>query len=785
MLIMGNLTKHKLFLPQLCFITLNFYTNAMAADAINKKVNESVIIDCPELHPDAKFTSVRWTKDTSLFATMGTNIMLRDILPGFEDRVKLTSPTEFKMEINHLEMKDTAIYECILYFERSGITESNNKTVKLIVQDKPDKPGQPIIKDIQSRQVTATWSSSENKNSPIVEYVLYIKECKKDIVKKEKVAPNNFEFTALELTPFTCYKVSVEAVNGVGPSDPSIESDEFITLEEAPSSPPPNLQSPNQTSSEIYLSWDQPPLDSLNGELTGYVIRYGIDKNNMSSLNITDHKIVTYVLSNLKPYSMYTVSIAAQNSKGTSLESDIAVSTSPGPPSKPRITHINNNQANSFYVNWEPPQELNGILLSYKLEWTQSGTNEPRSRFISGHLINPMAVYVQDLVPYTKYNVRVAAVTDGGQGEFSDEFPAFTDVAAPSPPLNLNLTAVGANSIHLSWTPPITYYKSIDGYIIKGWDHRGNTIGATIDKSNINEYTFKNLVTNSRYNLRVAGVTSSIFIKANFCGDFTEAKTITLGEAMEHRHTAEASLPPGVIVAIVIGVLLLVTVAALVVGYRFYNCRRLYQAAYYYLAVPSNSQQTPQTVISVEEPSEEKQYPDIAVADFILHVEQMHMDSDIGFSQEFDEINRTSYSDKYPCESSNLNDNRNKNRYINIVAYDHSRVVLKTELSRIRQSDYINANYVDGYKKPKAYIATQGPLPQTFPDFWRMIWEQNTSVIVMITNLMEKGRRKCDQYWPNDGAETYGHLHVKLVNTIPRAHYTVRIFTIKNLKVKK
>ncbi|KAH9504818.1 Tyrosine-protein phosphatase 99A [Bulinus truncatus] len=415
-------------------VKLDRASAALAADAVNKKVNESVIIDCPELHPDAKFTSVRWTKDTSLLATMGTNIMLRDILPGFEDRVKLTSPTEFKLEINNLEMKDTAIYECILYFEKSGITESNKRTVKLIVQDKPDKPGQPIIKDIQSRQVTATWSSSENKNSPIVEYVLYIKECKKDIVKKEKVAPNNFEFTALELTPFTCYKVYVEAVNGVGPSDPSIESDEFITLEEAPS--------------------------------------------------------------------------------------------------KPRITHINNNQANSFYVNWEPPQELNGILLGYKLEWTQSWTNEPRSRFISGHLINPMAVYVQDLVPYTKYNVRVAAVTDGGQGEFSDEFPAFTDVAAPSPPLNLNLIAVGANSIHLSWTPPITYYKSIDGYIIKGWDHRGNTIGGTIDKSNINEYTFKNLVTNSRYNLRVAGVTSSIFIKANFCGDFTEAKTITLGEKM-------------------------------------------------------------------------------------------------------------------------------------------------------------------------------------------------------------------------------------------------------------
>ncbi|KAJ8301223.1 hypothetical protein KUTeg_020210, partial [Tegillarca granosa] len=122
-----------------------------------------------------------------------------------------------------------------------------------------------------------------------------------------------------------------------------------------------------------------------------------------------------------------------------------------------------------------------------------------------------------------------------------------------------------------------------------------------------------------------------------------------------------------------------------------------------------------------------------------------------------------------------------------IGSVDHSRVQLRPINGRLRSSDYINANYVDevGYGKEKAYIATQGPLPQTFADFWRMIWEQNSLVIIMITNIMERGRRKCDKYWPEEGIEQHGPISVKHINTFSRSHYTVRIFSLKNTKIKK
>ncbi|EMP33418.1 Receptor-type tyrosine-protein phosphatase mu [Chelonia mydas] len=92
-----------------------------------------------------------------------------------------------------------------------------------------------------------------------------------------------------------------------------------------------------------------------------------------------------------------------------------------------------------------------------------------------------------------------------------------------------------------------------------------------------------------------------------------------------------------------------------------------------------------------------------------------------------------------PWDSAKKDENRMKNRYGNIIAYDHSRVRLQP-IEGETNSDYINGNYIDGYHRPNHYIATQGPMQETIYDFWRMVWHENTASIVMVTNLVEVGR---------------------------------------------
>ncbi|XP_056883721.1 receptor-type tyrosine-protein phosphatase S isoform X46 [Takifugu flavidus] len=167
-------------------------------------------------------------------------------------------------------------------------------------------------------------------------------------------------------------------------------------------------------------------------------------------------------------------------------------------------------------------------------------------------------------------------------------------------------------------------------------------------------------------------------------------------------------------------------------------------------------------------------HPPIPVTELADHLERLKANDNLKFSQEYESIDP---GQQFTWEHSNLEVNKPKNRYANVIAYDHSRVLLSA-IDGIPGSDYVNANYIDGYRKQNAYIATQGALPETFGEFWRMIWEQRSANIVMMTKLEERSRVKCDQYWPTRGTDTYGLIQVTLLDTVELATYCVRTFAL-------
>ncbi|XP_027019599.2 tyrosine-protein phosphatase non-receptor type 12 isoform X1 [Tachysurus fulvidraco] len=153
------------------------------------------------------------------------------------------------------------------------------------------------------------------------------------------------------------------------------------------------------------------------------------------------------------------------------------------------------------------------------------------------------------------------------------------------------------------------------------------------------------------------------------------------------------------------------------------------------------------------------------------------------FGSDFMRLRRLSTKYKtekiYPTNVGEREENVKKNRYKDILPFDHSRVKVALKTSNL-DTDYINANFIKGVDGPEAYIATQGPLPNTVLDFWRMIWEYHVAVIVMACREFEMGRKKCERYYPQFGDEpmSFGPFRISCESEKTRPDYIIRGLTL-------
>ncbi|KAL5015064.1 hypothetical protein ScPMuIL_009334 [Solemya velum] len=504
------------------------------------------------ISPEFMFASLMWYED-------GIWQMAKEKNPGNiryrEENLKskFNITPDNSLLILDTDVSNTGNYTCKISIQKNTedgvIFSEENSTVEVLVQDVPEPPRYTTVIGFGSRQVIVSWSKPEEDNNSLVTYYevqIRTSDQKWFEGRKVVVTADHSMTTIEELQPYTEYYIRVFSQNDIGISEPSPESVAFRTVSESPSIPLLGMQVVS-TNSTINMSWESPPLKTHHGQLQGLEVQYKIvPGNTVNVVSVEDPDKQSILIEDLEPYRDYIVTIAAFNDAGKGPAAEISVRTLEGIPSKPRITRVSNMTDTSLYVSWEAPKILNGRIKSYELQWVHEKNN--KTRIIHGHLANPMTAFISGLKPYTQYEIRVAASTNGGKGEFSDVFPALTDITGPSPPVIQNVTELSPTSVYVSWLPPEIIHRQLDSYIIQYFDvnKRGYPQKQLVVDGVLNEKVIEDLQSNTNYTLVIAGVTRSIFTSTSYVGDISESVGFELPSLEPMESADEGAVPSGV-----------------------------------------------------------------------------------------------------------------------------------------------------------------------------------------------------------------------------------------------
>ncbi|KAL6468172.1 hypothetical protein MHYP_G00238490 [Metynnis hypsauchen] len=812
----------------------------------------------------------------------------------------LTPEDEMPVGRNVLELngvRESANYTCVA-MSSLGIIEA---VAQVTVKSLPRAPGTPIVTETTATSVTITWDSG---NPDPVSYYIIQYQAKSSDSKYETVdGITTTRYSIGGLYPNTEYEIRVSAVNtiGQGPSSLKVEA---RTGEQAPASPPRNIQAQIISQNTVIVRWEEP--EEPNGQIKGYRVYYTMDPSqpmsNWQIHNVQDSVITT--IQSLAPSETYTIRVLAFTSVGDGPFSDpVHVKVLPGVPGQPGKFRVGKVRDTSIELIWDPPfskEPIKSYELIYKAakhSAQEKKSFEPRSSYV-----------VEGLRANTEYTFSLAAISSKGIGAFTNEISQRT--AQANVPRNFSVNLATKTSVLLTWEFPessspyrftVEYNRQkmeVDARLRKavipnllpdtsydfkitspegnmgGLRHRINAktsppIAITrpeIDHTRDTETTITIILPSldprtTMRNIYVVvvplkrgrGVNRHLkspdemdleellkdisqkqrdprqrqvdlrraYITARFTPSTLPA-FFTLGDQLDYGGFDNRALEPGQeyvffilaelnsttgkmfvaspytdpviapdsdpqpldagdgLIWVVGPVLAVVFIICIVIAILLYKNKRkdsepgtkcLLNNAEMMAHHPTDPVEMRR--INFQTPGM-MSHPPIPISELAEHTELLKANDNLRLSQEYESIDP---GQQFTWEHSNLEVNKPKNRYANVIAYDHTRVVL-VPVDGIMGSDYINANYIDGYRKQNAYIATQGPLPETFGDFWRMVWEQRAASVVMMTKLEEKSRIKCDQYWPSRGTDTYGLVQVTLLDTMELATFCVRTFSL-------
>ncbi|CAB3361379.1 Hypothetical predicted protein [Cloeon dipterum] len=802
-------------------IVLGFTTNVNAAsvydiphlrrEKVFMKAGANASLACPGVGEQSIVINLEWlcmrcgssgVSEIKLVEFMGESTTVWE----HRGRISLNQET-FSLNLQPVLSQDSGEYVCLV-----NNRPTPEAIVKLVVQDVPPPPARPLITNFTSRSVYLSWAPPlDMQNGHILHYIISIRVGEDggwdEDMSGIETSDNKTFYTVANLRPFTVYSFRIIAVNALGPSKPSKESFYMVTLREVPDGKPTITTAHNTSATSIHISWRPPTPDSIHGEFLGYRVAYRQRDRSSQPLKeifIRDPNVNSFTIQNLDVYSQYLVSLQVFNPEGHGPSTTVLVMTDEGVPSRPQNLTITYISSRSVGLAWSAPEMRNGRLLGYRLYYLHNNFTDSIS-FIA--ITTPITTYnLTGLTPNGEYKIWVKAFTYKNEGEPSIAVDCKTDIAGPGPPKIVNLTCLSEDSLLIQWTRPAKFFKNIDYYYLMYRSEDSfefnenvfNTSASYLKSSVCNIYFFPliffadrlilqayltNLTTDKMYEVKVRGAVHSELNRSEILqGDESLSRKILLKlncDKEHHRHSQKPNeLSAGVIAGIACAAFAMILALVALVLWR-----KCFRDSYNYLDdLPPIA---PNEKVDWDITNEDGVKTTIPINHFSKHVMELHADGDIAFSKEYEAIQAMATKEEIASEFSQHPDNKQKNRYLNITAYDHSRVRLMPAVGQKKAFDYINANYIDGFQKSRAYIGTQGPLPSTFDCFWRMIWEQRVAIIVMITNLVERGRRKCDMYWPKEGIETYGVVQVKLIKEDVMATYTVRTLHVKHTKLKK
>ncbi|XP_041430145.1 protein tyrosine phosphatase receptor type D S homeolog isoform X37 [Xenopus laevis] len=686
-----------------------------------------------------------------------------------------------------------------------------------IVSTSAAVPGKPrlVISHTQMNTALIQWYPPVETFGPVIGYRLKFGRKDLDMLTTFEFFEKEEHFTATDIHKGALYIFKLSARNKVGYGEEIVK--ELSIPEEPPSGFPQSIHCDSTSSTSVLITWQHPNLEERNGLLTKYTLMY-------RDINLPHYPIevpivpadTTVTLTGLKPDTTYDVKLRAHTSKGPGpFSPSVQFRTLPVDQAVfAKNFHVKAVMKTSVLLSWEIPENYNSAL-PFKILYDDG----KMAVEVDGRATQKL---ITNLKPETSYSF-VLTNRGNSAGGLQHRVAAKTapDVLKTKPVFIGKTNSDGMITVEL---PEVLVNDKIKGYyivIVPLKKSRGKFIKPWESPDEMEFDELLKDISRKRRSLRFRReAEQKPYIAAHFDllpTEFTlgdqkqyggfENKQLQNGQeyvffvlaVIEHSESAMFATSPYSdpvvsmeidpqpmtdeeegLIWVVGPVLAVVFIICIVIAILLYKRKRTESDSRKSSLpnskeIPSHNPTDPVELrrLNFQTPGMAN-HPPIPILELEDHIERLKANDNLKFSQEYESIDP---GQQFTWEHSNLEVNKPKNRYANVIAYDHSRVLLSA-IDGIPGSDYINSNYIDGYRKQNAYIATQGPLPETFGDFWRMMWEQRSATVVMMTKMEERSRIKCDQYWPSRGTETYGLIQVTLLDTVELATYTVRTFAL-------